>query len=228
MAQFSKLEVLTAMEATGLIPVFYNKDFEIAVEIVNACIRGGAKIVEFTNRGDYAYQVFGKLSRHFSESGQDVILGVGSVVDPYTAALYINNGANFIVGPVLNQEVAKICNRRQVPYSPGCGTASEISLANEIGCDIVKIFPGGLIGGPGFVKAVTAPCPWYKLMPTGGVSPTEESLNAWFEAGAVCVGMGSKLIVKDLVAAGDWNGIEANVRNALAIIKAFKEKKKSD
>jgi 2-dehydro-3-deoxyphosphogluconate aldolase/(4S)-4-hydroxy-2-oxoglutarate aldolase len=224
MAQFSKLEVLTAMEEIGLILVFYHKDIEVAVEIANACVRGGAKLVEFTNRGDYAYQVFGKLSQHFSESNQDVILGVGSVIDPYTAALYINNGANFIVGPILNQEVAKICNRRQVPYSPGCGTASEVSLANEIGCDIVKIFPGGLVGGPGFVKAVMAPCPWFKLMPTGGVSPTEESLNAWFEAGAVCVGMGSKLIVKDLVAAKDWQGIEENVRNALAIITAFKAK----
>ncbi len=227
MPQFSKLEVLTAMEEIGLIPVFFHKDFEVAVEIVNACIRGGAKIVEFTNRGDYAYQVFGRLSQHFSESDQDVILGVGSVVDPYTAALYINYGANLIVGPILNQEVAKVCNRRQIPYSPGCGTASEISLANEIGCDIVKIFPGGLVGGPSFVKAVLAPCPWYKLMPTGGVSPTEESLNAWFEAGAVCVGMGSKLIVKDLVAARDWRSIEANVRNALGVIKAFKAKQKS-
>jgi 2-dehydro-3-deoxyphosphogluconate aldolase/(4S)-4-hydroxy-2-oxoglutarate aldolase len=227
MAQFSKLEVLTAMEEIGLIPVFYNKDFEVAAEIVKACVRGGAKLVEFTNRGDYAYQVFGKLSQHFSESDEEVILGVGSVIDPYTAALYINNGANFIVGPILNPEVAKICNRRQVAYSGGCGTASEISFANEIGCDIVKIFPGGLVGGPAFAKSVLAPCPWYKLMPTGGVSPTEESLNAWFEAGIVCVGMGSKLIVKDLVAAKDWSAIEKNVRNAIAIIRAFKEKKKS-
>lgn len=226
MAKFSKLEVLRAMEEIGLIPVFYNKDFEVAVEIVNACIRGGLKLVEFTNRGDYAYQVFGKLCRHFSENGQEVILGVGSVVDPYTAALYINNGANFVVGPILNQEVAKMCNRRQIPYSPGCGTANEISLANEIGCDIVKIFPGGLIGGPDFVKAVLGPCPWYKLMPTGGVSPTEESLKSWFEAGVVCVGMGSKLIEKDMVAARDWKGIEANVRSALAIIRAFKTKQK--
>jgi len=227
MARFSKLEVLTAIEEIGLIPVFYNKDFEVALEIVNACFRAGCKIVEFTNRGDHAYQVFGKLSRHFSESDQGVILGVGSVVDPYTAGLYINNGANLVVGPILNQEVAKVCNRRQIPYSPGCGTASEISLANEIGCDVVKVFPGGLVGGPSFVKAVLAPCPWFKLMPTGGVSPTEESLSAWFEAGVVCVGIGSKLIVKDLVAAGDWSGIETNVRNALAIIKGIKAKKKS-
>jgi 2-dehydro-3-deoxyphosphogluconate aldolase/(4S)-4-hydroxy-2-oxoglutarate aldolase len=224
MAQFSKLQVLTAMEESGLIPVFYNKNFEVAVEIVSACIQGGARLVEFTNRGDYAYQVFGKLCRHFSEGDQNIILGAGSVVDPYTAALYINNGANFIVGPILNAEVAKICNRRQVPYSPGCSTASEISTANEIGCDIVKIFPGGLIGGPSFVKAVLAPCPWYKLMPTGGVKATEESLNAWFEAGVACVGMGSELILKDLVAAKDWRGIEANVRNALAIIKKAKRK----
>ena len=145
MAQFSKLEVLTAMEGVGLIPVFYNKDFEVALEIAKACYRGGAKIVEFTNRGDYAYQVFSKLSQHFTASDEQVILGVGSVIDPYTAGIYINNGANFVVGPVFNSDVAKICNRRQIPYSPGCGTASEISKANEAGCDIIKIFPGGLL-----------------------------------------------------------------------------------
>lgn len=224
MAKYSKLEVLTAMEDIGLIPVFYNKDYEVALEIAKACVRGGAKVVEFTNRGDYAYQVFSKLSQYFAESDEDVILGVGSVVDPYTAGLYINNGANFIVGPILNAEVAKICNRRQIPYSGGCGTPTEISYANELGCDIVKIFPGGLVGGPAFAKSVMAPSPWLKLMPTGGVSPTEESLNAWFEAGVVCVGMGSKLVVKELVAAKDWDGIAENVRSAIGIIKAFKER----
>ena len=200
MAQFSKLEVLTAMEGVGLIPVFYNKDFEVALEIVAACYRGGAKVVEFTNRGDYAYRVFSKLSRHFTASDEKVILGIGSIIDPYTAGLYINNGANFVVGP-------------------GCGTATETSRANEAGCDIIKIFPGGILGGPPFVKSILAPCPWFKIMPTGGVSPTEESLRAWFEAGVACVGMGSKLVTKDLVAAKNWKGIEENVRQALAIIK---------
>lgn len=219
MAQFSKLEVLTAMEGIGLIPVFYNKDFEVALEIVAACYRGGAKVVEFTNRGDYAYRVFSKLSRHFTASDEKVILGIGSIIDPYTAGLYINNGANFVVGPVFNPEVAKFCNRRQIPYSPGCGTATEISRANEAGCDIIKIFPGGILGGPSFVKSILAPCPWFKIMPTGGVSPTEESLRAWFEAGVACVGMGSKLVTKDLVAARNWKGIEENVRQALVIIK---------
>ena len=224
MAQFSKLEVLTAMEGVGLIPVFYNKDFEVALEIATACYRGGAKIVEFTNRGDYAYQVFSKLSQHFTASDEQVILGVGSVIDPYTAGIYINNGANFVVGPVFNPDVAKLCNRRQIPYSPGCGTASEISKANEAGCDIIKIFPAGLLGGPPFVKAIRAPSPWLRIMPTGGVSPTEESLKAWFEAGVACVGMGSKLVTKDLVAAKDWKGIEENVRQALAIIKEIRGK----
>ena len=226
MAQFSKSHVITKMEEIGLIPVFYHQDFEVAKNIAAACSRGGAKIVEFTNRGDFAYQVFGELVKYFRAEDPSVIMGVGSIVDPYTAALYINNGANFVVGPLLAPDVAEICNRRQIPYSPGCGSATEISLAEKHGSEIVKIFPGGQLGGPAFAKAIRGPMPWVKLMPTGGVSPTAESINAWIESGVVCMGMGSKLIVKDLVAKQDWAGIEENVRAALALVKAAKQRVK--
>ena len=185
------------MVETGLVPVFYHADVEIAKKIVAACAAGGAKVVEFTNRGDFAYEVFRELSKHFAKAHPDVILGVGSVVDAPTAALYIANGANFVVGPVLNPEVARLCNRRKIAYSPGCGSASEISEAEELGVEIVKVFPGSSVGGPDFVKAVLGPCPWTRIMPTGGVDATEESINAWFKAGVTCVGMGSKLIRKD-------------------------------
>jgi 2-dehydro-3-deoxyphosphogluconate aldolase/(4S)-4-hydroxy-2-oxoglutarate aldolase len=219
MARFSRLEVLNEITRIGLVPVFYQPDIEIAKRIVAACAAGGARVVEFTNRGDNAYRVFSDLAMHFAAADPALILGVGSVLDPATAALYISSGANFVVGPVLNPEVAKVCNRRKVAYSPGCGTASEISQAEELGVEIVKIFPGSSVGGPAFVKSVLAPMPWTRLMPTGGVAATQDNLRAWFEAGATAVGMGSKLITKELVAAGDFEGITRQVAQVIAWIR---------
>jgi 2-dehydro-3-deoxyphosphogluconate aldolase/(4S)-4-hydroxy-2-oxoglutarate aldolase len=218
MAKYSRLYVLSSMIETGLIAIFYNSDVEVATEIVQACLDGGAHCVELTNRGDQAHLVFGELVRRFDKDDR-AILGVGSVVDPSTAGQYIQLGANFVVSPILNPEMAKVCNRRKVAFSPGCGSASEISKAEMLGVEICKIFPGGPVGGPSFVKALRGPMPWTRIMPTGGVSPTEENIRAWIEAGAACVGMGSKLIAKDLVAAGDYQGITENVRNVLHWIK---------
>ena len=169
MARFSRLEVLNAMVETGLVPVFYHSDVEVAKKVIEACAAGGARCIEFTNRGDFAPFVFKEVSEYLAKANPKVILGVGSVVDAPTAALYIASGANFVVGPILNPEVARLCNRRKIAYSPGCGTASEIAQAEELGVEIVKIFPGGLVGGPEFVKSVMAPCPWTRIMPTGGV-----------------------------------------------------------
>lgn len=219
MARFSRLEVLNAIVDTGLVPVFYHADVEVAKQVVRACAEGGAKVVEFTNRGDFAPEVFRELARYVEREDREVMLGVGSVVDEPTAALYIAYGANFVVGPVLNEAVARLCNRRKVAYMPGCGSATEISYAEELGVEIVKIFPGNSVGGPEFVKAVLAPCPWTRIMPTGGVEASEESIRAWFEAGVACVGMGSNLVRKDLVAAGDWEGITARVRQVLQWIR---------
>ena len=222
MARFKRLEVLSAMVDTGLVPVFYQADVEVAKKIVAACADGGSRIVEFTNRGDLAYQVFAELVRYFAETRPDLILGVGSVIDPGTAALYISCGANFVVGPVLNPDVAKACNRRKVMYSPGCGSASEISAAEELGVEICKVFPGSQVGGPAFVKSVLGPCPWSSLMPTGGVDATWESIEGWFKSGVTCVGMGSKLIKKDLVAAGDFKAISRLVAQVLLWIREAK------
>jgi 2-dehydro-3-deoxyphosphogluconate aldolase/(4S)-4-hydroxy-2-oxoglutarate aldolase len=219
MARYSRLKVLDTMIELGLVPVFYNPDLEVAKQIVAACRAGGARVVEFTNRGDFAFQVFTALAGHVTEAEPDVILGVGSVVDAPTAALYISAGANFVVGPMLNPEIARLCNRRKVAYSPGCGSVSEISEAEELGVEIVKLFPGMQVGGPAFVKAVRGPMPWTRIMPTGGVDATEESIRAWFEAGAACVGMGSKLIRKDRVAAGDFEAISSKVAQVLAWIR---------
>ena len=222
MARFSSIAVYNVILEQGLVPVFYNGNFEKARHIISAIAKGGGKIVEFTNRGDFGYEIFTKLVRHFKNTEPQLVFGVGSIFEPNTAALYINSGANFIVGPVLNPEIAKLCNRRRIPYSPGCGTPSEISYAEELGCEIIKIFPGGLLGGPDFIKSILAPSPWTKVMPTGGVDITEESIKGWFEAGVVAVGIGSKLISKDLVTEENWDGIIRNVVNTLALIKKYK------
>jgi 2-dehydro-3-deoxyphosphogluconate aldolase/(4S)-4-hydroxy-2-oxoglutarate aldolase len=223
MARFSRLKVLNTILELGLVPVFYHEDVEVAQKVVAACAAGGARVVEFTNRGDFAFQVFGKASQYFSQTDPEVILGVGSVIDAPTAAMYIAHGASFVVGPLLNPEVARLCNRRKIAYMPGCGSVTEISQAEELGVEIVKVFPGNSVGGPGFVKAVSGPCPWTCIMPTGGVDATEENIKGWFRAGAACVGMGSKLISKDLVAAGNWTEITARVRHVLAWIKEARE-----
>ena len=219
MARFKRLEVYNTIIDTGLVPVFYHGDIEVAKKVATACTDGGATVVEFTNRGDFAPEVFKELSQHLSTQSPEVILGVGSVIDEPTAALYIAYGANFVVGPVLNEAVARLCNRRKIAFMPGCGSVSEISYAEELGVEIVKIFPGDSVGGPGFVKAVLGPCPWTRIMPTGGVDATEESIKAWFGAGVACVGIGSKLIQKDVLAAGNWAEITAKVQQVLAWIK---------
>ena len=219
-----RMAVLTAMMEQGVIPVFYHPDVEVCTNVIQACANGGAKCIEFTNRGDFASHVFLEVTRHFAKADKSVIMGVGSVLDAPTAGIYIANGANFVVGPVLNADVAKVCNRRKIPYSPGCGSASEISAAEELGVEIVKIFPGTQVGGPEFVKAVLGPMPWTRIMPTGGVDPTEESLSKWFGAGIVAAGIGSKLITSELLKAKDYAGIEAKVRETVALIKKIRGK----
>jgi 2-dehydro-3-deoxyphosphogluconate aldolase/(4S)-4-hydroxy-2-oxoglutarate aldolase len=217
-----RMTVLTAMMSQGVIPVFYHPDVETCINVIQACADGGAKCIEFTNRGDFAAHVFLDVARHFAKADPSVIMGVGSVVDAPTAGLYIANGARFVVGPILNADVARVCNRRMIPYSPGCGSASEISYAQELGCEIVKVFPGESVGGPTFVKNVLGPMPWTRIMPTGGVDPDEKSLREWFGAGIVAAGMGSKLITNDLLKAGDWKGIEDRVRKTVNLISSIR------
>jgi len=219
-----RMAVLNAMMDQGVIPVFYHPDVQVCKDVIQACANGGAKCIEFTNRGDFAPMVFTELSQHFAKADPSVILGVGSIVDAPTAALYIASAARFVVGPLLNAEVARLCNRRKVPYSPGCGSASEINYAEELGCEIVKVFPGGSVGGPDFVKSVLGPCPWTRIMPTGGVDATEESLTKWFKAGVVCVGIGSNLVTKELLDKKDYKGIEAKVRSTIELIKKIRGK----
>jgi len=224
MARFMRLDVINTLLDIGLVPLFYNSDVETSVELTSACSRGGAKLIEFTNRGELAYSVFTELIKHFNKTDPTIILGIGSIIDVPTAALYIASGADFIVGPSFNPEIAKLCNRRKILYMPGCATETEISTAEEYGVEICKIFPGETVGGPAFIKAVMAPCPWHRLMPTGGVDATEASVSEWVKAGAVAVGMGSKLVRAQAVKDRDYDGITAKASDCIGWIKKARVK----
>ena len=223
MAQFDRITVYNIMLEDGLIPLFYNKDIDKTKKITEALVKGGSRILEFTNRGDLAIEVFSDLIKFCIKEYPDLIAGVGSVTDAPTAALYIANGANFIVGPSFSKEIALLCNKRKVAYIPGTATATEISIAEEFGAEIVKIFPGSTVGGPNFIKNILGPMPWSKLMPTGGVTAEESNIKAWFDAGAACIGMGSKLVSSKLVSEGKYNEIASLTSEVLKIIKNIRK-----
>ncbi|WP_420316561.1 bifunctional 4-hydroxy-2-oxoglutarate aldolase/2-dehydro-3-deoxy-phosphogluconate aldolase [Ekhidna sp.] len=222
MARFTRIEVVLKMKETGMVPVFYHKDIDMCKEVLKACYAGGVRVFEFTNRGDFAHEVFAELNKFAEKECPEMILGVGSIIDGPTTALYLQLGSNFIVSPMMDEEMAKICNKRKVAWSPGCGSVTEIVKAHELGSEVVKIFPGSQVGGPAFVKGVRGPFPYASIMPTGGVSPDEENLKGWVEAGVHCVGMGSQLFPKDVLANKDFDAITKKCSEALAIIKRLR------
>jgi len=217
-----RIDVALKMRESGVIPLYYNPDLEIMKEVISACYRGGMTIFEFTNRGDLAHELFAELIKWSRTKMPDLILGVGTVVDAPTCALYIQMGAKYIVSPILNEEMARVCNRRKVLWLPGCATASEINKAEELGAEVVKLFPGPTVGGAKFLKAYLGPCSWSNIMPSGGVSPTQENLSEWFDAGAFCVGMGSALITKDIITRADYGALEETARKVMKIISELK------
>ena len=221
MARFSRIEVALKMKEPGLVPVFYHQDIEVCKNVVKACYDGGVRVFEFTNRGDFASLVFAELNKWAIAECPEMVMGVGSIIDEGTASMYLALGASFIVSPLIDEGTAKVCNRRKVSWSPGCGSVTEIGRAHELGAEVVKIFPGSQVGGPGFVKAVLGPMPWTSIMPTGGVSPNEENLKAWFEAGATCVGMGSQLFPKEVLAEENYSYITAKCTEAISIINKY-------
>jgi 2-dehydro-3-deoxyphosphogluconate aldolase/(4S)-4-hydroxy-2-oxoglutarate aldolase len=223
MSQFSRIEVALKMKESGMVPVFFNNDIEVCKNVVKACYDGGARLFEFTNRGDFATLTFAALNQWAIKECPEMIMGVGSIIDEGTASMYLALGANFIVSPLIDEGTARVCNKRKVAWSPGCGSVTEIGRAHELGAEVVKIFPGSQVGGPDFVKAVKGPMPWASIMPTGGVSPTEENLKAWFEAGVTCVGMGSQLFPKEVLANKNYSYITAKCAEALSIIKKFQK-----
>jgi len=222
MSRFTRIEVALKMKETGMIPVFYHKDAEVCKNVVKACYDGGIRVFEFTNRGDFAHEVFNEINKWAIKECPEMIMGVGSVIDQGTASMYIQIGTNFIVSPLIDEDMAKVCNRRKIAWSPGCGSVTEINRAHELGAEVVKIFPGSSVGGPDFVSGVKGPMPWASIMPTGGVSPDEANLKGWFKAGVHCVGMGSQLFPKDVIESGNYQAITDKCREALAIIKKLR------
>ena len=222
MAQFSRIEVVQQMKESGMVPLFYHSDSEVAKAVLKACYNGGARLMEFTNRGDFAIEIFTDLIKYTLAELPVMILGVGSVTDAAAASQYMLAGANFVVTPVFREDIALVCNRRKVLWSPGCGSLTEIANAEEWGCELVKLFPGNTYG-PGFVKAIKGPQPWTSIMPTGGVTTEEENLSGWFDAGVTCVGMGSKLISKEILANKDYHALETEVRSVLELIRRIRK-----
>ena len=222
MAQFSRIEVVQQMKESGMVPLFYHSDSEVGKAVLKACYDGGARLMEFTSRGDFAIEIFKDLIKYALAELPGMILGVGSVTDAAAASQYMLAGANFVVTPVFREDIALVCNRRKVLWSPGCGSLTEIANAEEWGCELVKLFPGSTYG-PGFVKAIKGPQPWTSIMPTGGVSTEEENLRGWFDAGVTCVGMGSKLISKEILANKDYHALETEVRSVLELIRRIRK-----
>jgi 2-dehydro-3-deoxyphosphogluconate aldolase / (4S)-4-hydroxy-2-oxoglutarate aldolase len=224
MARFTRIQTALAMEKAGVIPVFYHPDPELCFEVVKACYNGGLDVFEFTNRGDHAHEVFAHVIRRLEKELPSVILGTGSVLDAGTASLYIQLGSNFIVSPALKEDMAIVCNRRKILWAPGCGSVTEISRAEELGAEIVKIFPGSQVGGPEFVKSVKGPMPWSSIMPTGGVTPDEENLSSWLNAGATCVGMGSQLVTSEIIKDRNFALLEDRARHISVLVKKIRRK----
>jgi 2-dehydro-3-deoxyphosphogluconate aldolase/(4S)-4-hydroxy-2-oxoglutarate aldolase len=221
MARFTRLQVINQMKKTGLVPLFYHKDVSVAKQVLQACYEGGARLLEFTHRGDFAQEVFRELILFVNDTLPEMILGVGSVTDAAAASNYMMIGANFVVTPVFREDIAIVCNRRKVLWSPGCGTLTEIAIAEERGAEIVKLFPGNIYG-PEFVKAIKGPQPWTSIMPTGGVNTSKENLKSWFDAGVTCVGLGSQLISNQMIEQRDFEGLKVTVSQVLQTIQSLK------
>lgn len=224
MARATRVEVINKLRDSGVIPIFYHKDPEICKNVIKACFDGGLKVIEYTNRGDFAHEVFSEVSRWAAKELPEMTLGAGTIVDPGTTSLYIQLGADFIVSPILNPEMAKVCNRRKILWTPGCATLSEINYAEELGAEIIKLFPVPVTGGPEFLKSIKGPCPWTSIMATGGIEPTFESLKPWFDAGVASVGMGSNLLTKELIQNKDWKGLTQKIADLVKILQTVRKK----
>ena len=224
MAQYSRIQVIRQMEESGMVPLFYHSDIKVVKSVVKACYDGGARLIEFTNRGDLAIDIFSELMSYVISELPTLIVGVGSITDAESASRYMMAGANFVVTPVFRNDIAVVCNRRKVLWSPGCGSLTEITKAEEMGCELIKLFPGSIYG-PSFVKAIKGPQPWTLIMPTGGITTEENNLRGWFDSGVLCVGIGSKLISKEILLNKDYVTLQKDVSKTLNLIKSIRKEK---
>ncbi len=227
MPQFQRLDVYQKMHAYPILPLLSSNNIDISIQIIHAAYKGGIRVFEFTNRGDFAHEIFNTLNKYIRQHCPEMAFGIGTILDAGTASLYIQNGADFIICPNLVEEVGKVCNRRKIAWIPGVATASEISKAEEMGAEIVKIFPGQVIG-PAFVKAILGPFSHTSIMATGGVEPNLESLTKWFEAGVTCVGIGGNLFSKEMLENKNFDALSNTLFEALKISLAIKDRIKQN
>lgn len=218
---FSSDDIQKAMRTSGMIPVFYHADIEVAKGVLDAAYKGGVRVFEFTNRGENAYQVFTQLLAHAARY-PDLMLGIGTIMNAEMTQKYIAAGAHFIVSPILKAEMATACQQHNILWIPGCATLTEIVTAKDLGAKVIKIFPGSVLG-PGFVSSIMPVVPGLQLMPTGGVEPTEKNLSSWFKAGVICVGMGSQLFTKEIIENKNWEKLQQQVSDALSLIKTIRK-----
>ena len=220
--QQQKQNLLDSLALSPIVPVFYDSSADTARKIVDACYAGGIRVFEFTNRGANAFEVFVSLVKHI-ESLPGASAGIGTIMSAEDTKRFIDARADFIVSPVMKEEMAEVCLKKNIPWIPGCATLTEIVRGHEAGAHLIKLFPASVLG-PQFVEAVKPVVPNIKLMPTGGVDTSEENLVRWFKAGVLCVGMGSQLISKSIIDNNDWKKLEQSVKNALQIVERIKQK----
>ncbi|MDX2190180.1 MAG: bifunctional 4-hydroxy-2-oxoglutarate aldolase/2-dehydro-3-deoxy-phosphogluconate aldolase [Bacteroidota bacterium] len=213
----SKQEVAQRIAESGMVPVFYNDDLEVCKSVLGAHYRAGVRVFEFTNRGANAFQNFVALKKYAENNFRGLVLGIGTVLDAKTSIEYIRAGAEFIVSPVFKQEMANECKKAFKLWIPGCFTPSEIANAMDQGAEIVKLFPANVLE-PRFLKGFLAIMPQAKVMPTGGVDPDFESISKWYEAGAITLGMGSKLNKQEHIDSKNYTALEEDVRQCMKII----------
>jgi len=220
----SRQEINQLIAQHALLPLFNPDDLEISKNIITAAYGGGVRLFECTNRSADALSIFKQLVPFVEKNLPDLVLGAGTIMDERSAIAFYDAGAQFIVSPVIPEDVAKFCQKNDIFWCPGASTLNEIVHAHALGADLVKIFPANFTGGPGFVKAIKAPCPWLKLMPTGGVDGSEKNLKEWFEAGVLCVGIGSQLFIREILAAKNYSMITTRTREMVTVIQSIKSK----
>ncbi|GAB5558147.1 MAG: bifunctional 4-hydroxy-2-oxoglutarate aldolase/2-dehydro-3-deoxy-phosphogluconate aldolase [Schleiferiaceae bacterium] len=220
MSDMNNKNVVELMKDTKVIPLFYQGDAEVAKKLVDACYQGGARVIEFTNRGEKAEVVFTELLAYCNQNYPELALGIGSIATVDQALRFIEIGAHFLVSPFIDEDLAQVSKQRGIFWTGGCGTLTELQTAYNWGVKLLKLFPGGIYG-PAMIKNVKAPCPWLQIMPTGGVKPERDNLEAWFGAGASCVGMGSQLFVKSAEGDFDYASITEKLQLSIQVANSF-------
>jgi 2-dehydro-3-deoxyphosphogluconate aldolase/(4S)-4-hydroxy-2-oxoglutarate aldolase len=208
------------MHAAGMMPIVFHPDEKVCVELVHAAYAGGVRVIELVNRGKEAKAIFPKLKQEVSQL-PGMSLGAGTIYHPVEAEYFLDHGAEFIVAPVMNPALGEYCAGVGIPWIPGCGTVSEVFFAQQLGAELVKLYPANILT-PAFIAAVHAVMPSISIIPTGGVEPTLESIKPWFDAGALCVGMGSQLFRKEDIAAGDYLKIQHKIKEVMTLISSLR------